>query len=222
MATSVEQWRPHLLGTRCCSSSPTGRSRPCRRSPAPAPWRRTLTPAARPPPGEACRVSATVALWPANNTQGWATSDLVEASDQALRLLHHPPLDPPLHHALDVLLLVLLRDRDVGSTRLQLSLCYLQKKTTHIYKWKPWSTQREDLRYGERKPTNLSEDLFVDGEREVKHVFNVVVLHPLQRLVELLIQIFQVAQITRTAARVSGVFKRPVWKICIDLWFQYW
>lgn len=59
------------------------------------------------------------------------------------------------------------------------------------------------MRYGERKPTDLSEDLFVDGEREVQHVFNVVVLHPLQRLVELLVQILQVAQITGTVARVK-------------------
>lgn len=54
---------------------------------------------------------------------------LVEASDQALRLLHHASLYPPLHHALDVFLLVLLRDGDVGSAWLQLPLCYLQKHT---------------------------------------------------------------------------------------------
>lgn len=41
----------YLLCTRCCSSSLPGRSPQCLRSPAPAPWHRTRTPAARPPPG---------------------------------------------------------------------------------------------------------------------------------------------------------------------------
>ena len=49
--------------------------------------------------------------------------------------------------------------------------------------------------------TNLSKDLFVDGEGEVQHVLDVVVLHPLQALVELLVQELQVAELTRAADR---------------------
>lgn len=47
--------------------------------------------------------------------------------------------------------------------------------------------------------SNLSEDFFIDGEGEVQHVFYVVVLHPLERLVKLLVQILQVTQVTGTA-----------------------
>lgn len=46
---------------------------------------------------------------------------------------------------------------------------------------------------------DLSEDLFVDSEGQVQHVLDVVVLHPLQALMELLIQELQVAQVTRAA-----------------------
>ena len=56
-------------------------------------------------------------------------SHLVEAAHQALSLLHHPSLDAPLHHALDVLLLVLLTQRDVCSARLQLTLSDLHTHT---------------------------------------------------------------------------------------------
>lgn len=52
---------------------------------------------------------------------------LIEASDQALRLLGHASLDSPLDHSLDVLLLVLLRHGDGGSSWLQLPLCNLEK-----------------------------------------------------------------------------------------------
>lgn len=47
--------------------------------------------------------------------------------------------------------------------------------------------------------THLSKDLLIDSEGEVQHVFNVVVLHPLQALVELLIQELQVTQVTWAA-----------------------
>lgn len=50
-------------------------------------------------------------------------------------------------------------------------------------------------------PADLSEDLLVDGEGEVQHVVDVVVLHPLQALVELLIQVLQVAEVTRSRSR---------------------
>ena len=43
--------------------------------------------------------------------------------------------------------------------------------------------------------TDLPKDLFVDGEGELQHLRDVVVLHPLQRLMELLVQILQVAQV---------------------------
>lgn len=45
----------------------------------------------------------------------------------------------------------------------------------------------------------LSKNLLIDGEGEVQHVFDVVVLHPLKALVELLIQELQVAQVTWAA-----------------------
>lgn len=45
----------------------------------------------------------------------------------------------------------------------------------------------------------LSENLFIDSEGEVQHVFDVVVLHPLEALVELLIQELQVTQVTWAA-----------------------
>lgn len=50
---------------------------------------------------------------------------LIETSDQRLCLLHHPPLHPPLGHALYVIFLVLLGHLEVGATRLQLPLCHL-------------------------------------------------------------------------------------------------
>lgn len=48
-------------------------------------------------------------------------------------------------------------------------------------------------------PTHLSKDLLIDSEGEVQHVLDVVVLHPLQALVELLIQELQVTQVTWAA-----------------------
>lgn len=56
---------------------------------------------------------------------------------------------------------------------------------------------------------HLPKDLLVDSEGEVQHVFNVVVLHPLQALVELLIQELQVTQVT-WAARGEGRGYREV------------
>lgn len=49
-----------------------------------------------------------------------------------------------------------------------------------------------------RLGSNLSKDFLIDGEGEVQHVFYVVVLHPLEGLVKLLVQILQVAQVTGT------------------------
>lgn len=60
-------------------------------------------------------------------------SHLIEASDQALCLLHHASLYPPLHHPLYVFLFVLFRDGDVGSARLQLSFRYLREQN-----WCKW------------------------------------------------------------------------------------
>ena len=53
--------------------------------------------------------------------------------------------------------------------------------------------------------THLSKDLLVDSEGEIQHVLDVVVLHPLQALVELLIQELQVAQVTRAARAQAEV-----------------
>lgn len=50
------------------------------------------------------------------------------------------------------------------------------------------------------KTAHLPKDLLVDGEGEVQHVLDVVVLHPLQALVELLVQELQVTQVTWAAA----------------------
>lgn len=43
-----------------------------------------------------------------------------------------------------------------------------------------------------RTQAHLAKDLLVDGEGEVQDVSDVVVFHPLQRLVELLVQILQI------------------------------
>lgn len=117
---------------------------------------------------------------------------LIEASDQALRLLGHSSLDSPLDHSLDVLLLVLLRHGDTGSSWLQLSLCNL--KPSHM----------EPSTFSKAGPSkelraNLPKDLLVDSEGQVQHVLDVVVLHPLEALMELLIQELQVAQVTGAA-----------------------
>lgn len=50
--------------------------------------------------------------------------------------MHHSSLYPPLYHALNVFLLVLLWDRNVGSTGLQLPFCYLWQNT--IIWWISW------------------------------------------------------------------------------------
>lgn len=47
---------------------------------------------------------------------------------------------------------------------------------------------------------DLPKDFFVDGECEVQDVFYVVVLGPLKGLVELLIQILQITEVTWTAS----------------------
>lgn len=44
---------------------------------------------------------------------------------------------------------------------------------------------------------DLAKDFLVDGEGEVQDVGDVVVFHPLQRLVELLVQILQIRQVCR-------------------------
>lgn len=56
-----------------------------------------------------------------------------------------------------------------------------------------------------RRLVYLSEHLLVDGEGEVQHVLDVVVLHPLKALVELLVQELQVAQVTRAAGAQAEV-----------------
>lgn len=53
--------------------------------------------------------------------------------------------------------------------------------------------------------TYLSKHLFVDGEGEVQHVLDVVVLHPLETLVEFFVQELQVTQVTGTASTGSEV-----------------
>lgn len=42
---------------------------------------------------------------------------------------------------------------------------------------------------------DLAKDFLIDGEGEVQDVCDVVVFHPLQRLVELLVQILQIRQV---------------------------
>ena len=60
--------------------------------------------------------------------------------------------------------------------------------------------------------TNLSKDLFVDGEGEVQDVSDGVVLHPLQGLMELFIQVLQVREICSSEGQI---YKRSeVREIC--------
>lgn len=66
--------------------------------------------------------------WPKCNTKIPKKKYLIEASNQALGLLNHSPFYPPLYHPLNVFLLVLLRDSDIGSPRLQLPFCDLLNK----------------------------------------------------------------------------------------------
>lgn len=42
---------------------------------------------------------------------------------------------------------------------------------------------------------DLAKDLLIDSEGEVQDVSDVVIFHPLQRLVELLVQILQIRQV---------------------------
>lgn len=54
-----------------------------------------------------------------------------------------------------------------------------------------------------REPVaDLSKHFFVHSEREVEDVMDVIVFHPLEALVELLIEVLQVAQVTQ--ARVTN------------------
>ena len=51
--------------------------------------------------------------------------------------------------------------------------------------------------------SDLSEHLLVDGEGELQGVLDVIVLHPLQALVELLVQVLQITQLAH--ARDTGL-----------------
>ncbi len=119
---------------------------------------------------------------------------LIKASHQALRLLDDAALYTPLHHALDVLLLILLWHGDICPARLQLALCDLTH--THVLLWD--NAERLCRLTQTHTHTDLSEHLLVDGEGQVQHVLYVIVLHPLKTLVKLLIKILQIAQITRS------------------------
>lgn len=131
-------------------------------------------------------------------------SYLVEASDQTLRLLGHASLDTPLDHSLDVLLLVLLGHWDTRSPGLQLSLCDLHnnRHRTYLISLFENSNKNSTKKYS---MTYLSKHLFVDGEGEVQHVLDVIVLHPLETLVEFFVQELQVTQVTWTASTGSEV-----------------
>lgn len=131
-------------------------------------------------------------------------SYLVEASDQTLRLLGHASLDTPLDHSLDVLLLVLLGHWDTRPPGLQLSLCDLHnnRQRTYLISLFENSNKNSTKKYS---MTYLSKHLFVDGEGEVQHVLDVVVLHPLETLVEFFVQELQVTQVTGTASTGSEV-----------------
>ncbi len=121
---------------------------------------------------------------------------LIKASHQALRLLDDTALYTPLHHALDVLLLILLWHGDICTARLQLALCDLTHTHTHTCFCE--TTLRGCASLHKQSHTDLSEHLLVDGEGQVQHVLYVIVLHPLKTLMKLLIKILQIAQITRS------------------------
>lgn len=91
---------------------------------------------------------------------------LVEAAHQRLRLLLHTAFQPPPHHSLQILLLVLLSHRNRLAARLQLAL------------------------------HDAAQQLLGHAEHQVQRAAgaNVVVAHPLQRLVELVVQRLEIAE----------------------------
>ena len=46
------------------------------------------------------------------------------------------------------------------------------------------------------KKKYLAKDLLIDSEGEVQNILDVIILHPLQTLVELLIQVLQVTEVS--------------------------
>ena len=46
--------------------------------------------------------------------------------------------------------------------------------------------------------TYLSEDLFIDREGQIQDVSDVIVLHPLQALVKLLVKVLEITQVCRS------------------------
>ena len=84
----------------------------------------------------------------------------MKPSNETVHLFDHSSLNAPLHHPINVLLLVFLGYWNVPSIWLQLSFCY------------------------------LSHDLLIYGERQIKttEVDGVVVFDPLKTLVKLCIK----------------------------------
>lgn len=114
---------------------------------------------------------------------------LVEALDQGLGLVGHAPLEPPLEHALDVLLLVALGHGQVLAVGLELLL------------------------------EHVAGHLLRDGEGEVQaHVGDVVLLEPEQGLVELGVQVLEVAEGTGQAEQglVEGAREERVQQVLVD------
>ena len=55
------------------------------------------------------------------------------------------------------------------------------------------------------KKKYLAKDLLIDSEGEVQNILDVIILHPLQTLVELLIQVLKITQLTRTTETAGQV-----------------
>ena len=115
--------------------------------------------------------------------------DLVEALDERLGLLLHAALHAPLDHALHILVLVLLGDRQVAAVLLEIAL------------------------------DDLAALVLGDAEREVEHIGDVVLLDPRERLAELRIERLQVAQRPVGVAQqrlVEGSREERVEQILVD------
>lgn len=77
------------------------------------------------------------------------------------------------------------------SAKSQISPLNILMLSANTYKHTPISSQY------------LSKHLLIDSKGEVQHILNVIVLHPLETLMELFIQKLQITQITWTAERYS-------------------
>lgn len=86
-------------------------------------------------------------------------ADLIEASDQGFRLLHHSSLHSPLGHSLYIILLVLLSHLDVRTSRLEFPLRHLATQEVVCLYRPAVHTHTYTL-----ADTHLAKNLLVDSE----------------------------------------------------------